>query len=130
MEAGLVQVFTLELTGKALDWAVAGSSDPRYFGKLFQECVMHGRTHGGVVMNYQPSESMDACGYLIAEHMLTVKPVVTHNGAVTVWSAGMTWPCDTMPICAGPTLQVAVCRAVVMKMQGAKVWIPKELLPS
>lgn len=113
-----LRMSTRHLDGDALKYAVADATglDVQITGKS--------------VWIKETGDYYSPCALeLMSHHMLSVKPHVTSNGKVTLWSAGMTWPCDTMPHVSGPTILIAVCRAAVMKMYGSLVWIPAGLVP-
>lgn len=135
----LIEVKTADLTGPALDWAIAQiegirtlmvsprKGEPKKPFAIFGSLALS--VSGDDQSSYAPSTCWHCGGPLIEKYMLRVAPHCMSNGVVKSWAADMTWPCNTMPGRTGPTMLVAACRAIVMKELGTQVRVPKELAP-
>ncbi|MBL7231423.1 MAG: DUF2591 domain-containing protein [Pseudomonas sp.] len=119
-----VEVKTSELTGAALDWAVAKAegmpaliypTDPHYV-----YIDMPGRGCGP----YMPSHAWFEGGPLIEKYKLDIgAPMENQNGP---WNAATEW---AHPLgYKGDTPLIAACRAIVASVLGDTVSVPKELL--
>ncbi|MCC8366583.1 DUF2591 family protein [Xenorhabdus sp. PB61.4] len=120
-----MKIKTSELTGKALDWAVA-------LAQGWQKMADYNgySTPNGVVIasEYAPSWDWEVCGQLIDEYldsltrMCTDSPWVASCKAVTVDDVSI-WKVE-----GGQTPKIALCRALVSAKMGDEVEIPDELL--
>lgn len=119
-----VEVKTAELTGAALDWAVAKAegmpaliypTDPHYV-----YIDMPGRGCGP----YMPSHAWFEGGPLIEKYKLDIgAPMENQNGP---WNAATEW---AHPLgYKGDTPLIAACRAIVASVFGETVSVPTELL--
>lgn len=114
----MIEVKTADLVGRALDWAVAGgASDTPYWARMFQICVLTGKTHGGIDFKYAPSECWSQGGLLIDKHLLSLKMTGTETWAAIVEG------CNGID----PTPLIAACRAIVAAKLGDVVSVPAEL---
>jgi len=129
------EVETAELTGAALDWAVAQVEGVRY-DPHYLSCSGY-RDGADVwsnwfVSNFQPSASWADGGRLIEKYQIDL----TFERKGTIYA----YPCndDGLPDTSrqfdeygsfGPTYLVAACRAIVAHKLGDTVSVPKELLP-
>ncbi|WP_338568768.1 phage protein NinX family protein [Pseudomonas canadensis] len=119
-----VEVKTQDLSGAALDWAVAKAegmpaliypTDPHYV-----YIDMPGRGCGP----YMPSHAWFEGGPLIEKYKLDIgAPMENQNGP---WNAATEW---AHPLgYKGDTPLIAACRAIVASILGETVSVPKELL--
>lgn len=107
---------TSELTGAALDWAVARCVGDHYVwwsaeGRPFE------RTRDAVDPWFEPSTNWSQAGPIIEREGLTL----THQG--TRWGAQT----DDDLFAYGPTPLIAAMRCFVLSRLGDEVEIPKEL---
>lgn len=109
----MIEIKTAELTGAALDWAVARAtwkgdlnSD---FNKLF-------------LKSFRPSTTWAQTGQLVDEFKIWVSGPIR---ARKDWSAAVDSSTDEM---RGPTALIAICRALVQHMLGDVVRVPAELV--
>ncbi|CDH06830.1 conserved hypothetical protein [Xenorhabdus bovienii str. oregonense] len=118
-----MKIKTSELTGKALDWAVAKSiglpaivTPLTPFGNLIIE---------GMEEDYTPSTDWSQCGQLIEKHRVELN----FNSVSKEWSAYIfNFEELESVIEDGDTPQIAICRAVVAARWGNEVDIPDELV--
>jgi len=116
-----VKVKTSELSGKALDWAVAETQGRKRITTTRKEFGLN------VAKKIVPPYSTEWawCGPLIADHKLNIshnpsgrrpeEPWFCCDNSETFWSIG-------------ETAMVAICRAVVAAKLGDEVDIPDELM--
>lgn len=108
-----VEVKTSELSGEALNWAVAKVEG------LNIHCVMH----GGFVVDceeYLPSTDWSRAGPLIDKYRLDLE-----------WISSSSCRASQSPYAPGGfgrTYLVAACRAIVASVLGHTVSVPKELM--
>ena len=108
---------TSELTGAALDWAVAKCEGIEWWAAeepkdgLF---IDYERTR-----LYSPSSDWSQGGPLIAQHIFLLEDLGDYE-----WGATAANGCK----CRGDTVLQAVCRAYVLATLGEEVEIPNELL--
>ena len=122
-----VEVKTQDLSGAALDWAVAQAeglpaliypTEPHYV-----YIDLPGRGCGP----YMPSHAWFEGGSLIEKYALTLTPFsMEFSGPPHYWTA-QPWDERTLPA-DGPTALIAACRAIVASVLGDTVSVPKELL--
>lgn len=119
----MVEVKTAELSGAALDWAVAatGAVTEDENGLRFRA---NGRpTVGGdFVIPYEPSVTWSQCGPLIDAHAVMLCYPTTDGDP---WEASCIGDAEWH---FGSTPQIAICRAIVAAKLGETVSVPKELL--
>jgi hypothetical protein len=101
---------TNELTGAALDWAVASYADKH---------VTLGDIHWG---NYAPSTNWAQGGPIIERERIQLRTAIEGNG----WSANA-WYKNTTYFEDGATPLIAAMRCYVASKMGDEVEIPKEL---
>ncbi|WP_439885627.1 DUF2591 domain-containing protein [Pseudomonas syringae] len=122
------EVKTKELSGEALNWAVAIAENltafvsPPQYGNPHLVCVMPEHVHRGGY-RYSPSTEWAQGGQLIEKHAITLAP----------WSPKpQLWIAEPSPDLegseSGPTPLIAACRAIVASVLGETVSVPKELL--
>lgn len=122
----MIEVKTAELSGPALDYAVAvavGESSPRA-GLGGGGCVV---AHGHTLHRYCPSTEWSHGGPLIVSRMVAIDyPRPLRDGELPKWVAQCWRPygCGS-----GESPLIAACRAIVAAKLGDTVQIPAELLP-
>jgi hypothetical protein len=115
-----------ELTGKALDWAVARATGKK--SSLVDGDICLPNSSGEFTRKFSPSTDWSQCGQLIEAfldsltRMCIDSPWVASCKAVTVDDFSI-WKVEI-----GETPQIALCRAVVSAKLGDEVEIPDELL--
>ncbi|MDE9480010.1 DUF2591 domain-containing protein [Xenorhabdus bovienii] len=115
-----MKIKTSELTGRALDWAVA-KADGRgvKINELGYVFVNDNRSIGV----YSPSTDWAKCGELIEKHRVELD----FNSVSEEWSAYIfNFEELESVIEDGDTPQIAICRAVVAAQLGDEVEIPDE----
>ncbi|KLU14712.1 phage protein NinX family protein [Xenorhabdus griffiniae] len=119
-----MKIKTSELTGRALDWAVARVAGLDVIITRFGNMVVRG------MPDYSPSTDWAQCGPLIEKYEMDVCPVMGGNYCAGLSIIeGALCPDDYVNIdMHGQTPQIAICRAVVAAQLGAEVEIPDELL--
>jgi hypothetical protein len=134
-------ISTHELTGSALDWAVAkaeGLLEPQeYFGKMLPPVVidLEFLVDGPIVRlnptpqvyydpKYSPSTRWDQGGPLIEHHIFILEDTDGGSGDTERWMAQG----GNSVVQYGPTPLVAACRCLVFHKLGTQVDIPQELL--
>lgn len=130
--SGTVEVQCGDLSGPALDWAVAKVEgvfvhigDPE-LGDELRIFFVSGKGMPCVV-RYLPSTDWRFGGPMIEKYQLCVRPHCTTNGVVTSWAADTDWPIDRTPGKCGSTPLIAACRAIVAAHLGEVVSVPAEL---
>ncbi|ROQ49142.1 phage protein NinX family protein [Pseudomonas putida] len=125
----LIEVKTADLVGEQLAWAVAKAEGldvhvakphygaparvfVRYRGEATERCE-----------RYNPQESWMLGGPLKTKHQIGDGPV---RGGWTAYPSRPNEPTDWL---MGPSPLVAICRAVITKVAGNVVCVPKELMP-
>ncbi|MDE1488589.1 DUF2591 domain-containing protein [Xenorhabdus bovienii] len=116
-----MKIKTSELTGRALDWAVA-RADGRgvRINELGYVFVCDNRSIGV----YSPSTDWAKCGELIDKYNIELTNELLD--CVLFWSANCNYVSDDY--LDGQTPQIAICRAVVAARWGNEVDIPDELV--
>lgn len=129
----MTQVKTAELTGRALDWAVAEAQGwVRYPDDGIERgAIWHTdpdrAPYGGLqpVATYRPSTDWVYCGLLIEKYRVSLEDVgigwIARQRCVTGAQGSMEPQDDASPL-------VAACRAVVVSVLGEVVRVPAELL--
>lgn len=116
-----IEIKTAELTGAALDWAVAKAEGVEI---SLSGAHPHAVVDGRLVGYYAPSSKWNQGGPLIEKYKLDIgAPLENKNGpwnAATEWAHPMGYKGDT-PL-------IAACRAIVASVLGDTVSVPKELL--
>ena len=113
----MTKLKTSELTGLALDWAVAKAIGKKveYYSPLK---IVRTKRHFN---KFSPSTDWNRCGPLIAEYLQKFEKY----GAGDFFA-----DCGGRETCySAPTPQIAICRAVVAAKLGDEVEIPSELIP-
>jgi hypothetical protein len=103
---------TSELTGAALDWAVAICETPNIAERLAK------KRDPQSIADFQPSTNWTQAGPIIEREKITITPV---NG----WQAGLSK--GGIYYTSGPTPLIAAMRCYVASKLGAEIEIPKEL---
>lgn len=114
------EVKTAELTGAALDWAVAKAEN---VGVALIGSHPHIVDEGRLIGGYRPSTSWILGGPLIEKHRIQITPC-TVGWFAEVYGAGNQSPVEG----DGETSLVAACRAIVAHFLGDTVSVPKELV--
>ncbi|MDE9527949.1 phage protein NinX family protein [Xenorhabdus bovienii] len=115
-----MKIKTSELTGRALDWAVAKSIGLPAIVTPFGNLIIEGMEE-----DYTPSTDWSQCGELIEKHRVELD----FNSVSEEWSAYIfNFEELESVIEDGDTPQIAICRAVVATQLGDEVDIPDELV--
>ncbi|MDE1484618.1 phage protein NinX family protein [Xenorhabdus bovienii] len=108
---------TSELTGQALDWAVAKSIGLPAIVTPFGNLIIKGMEE-----DYTPSTNWAKCGQLIDTHLIELNNQVISENEVEHWATCMD------EYIYGSTALEAACRIVVHVKLGDEVEIPDELV--
>lgn len=113
-----MKVKTSELSGAALDWAVAKATgyDVVISSK---KGIWKGALLTAPLVKYSPSTDWNQCGPLLKEHYVNIK--VRRSGE---WAANVE---TEMMFYIGYTPQIAICRAVVASLLGDEIELPEGL---
>jgi len=116
---------TNELTGPALDWAVAKCEKLPvvYHDDGITQCIMKSDGRNGYAGRYQPSTNWEQGGAIIESERLMVSPGVGNTGSGNSWYAGSLNGFDAY----GPTPLIAAMRCFVTSKLGDEINIPEEL---
>ena len=124
-----MKIKTSELTGPALDWAVAKSEGERYGPPTFR---VHQNSKGATVylntgmqqsgIPYRPSTGWAQGGPIIEREGITLRSCI--DGAA--WDAELAY--EETILASGPTPLIAAMRCFVASKLGDEVDIPEELL--
>lgn len=116
-----MKIKTSELSGVALDWAVAMAVglDPMYRMTIPGDSVV---VTGGE--KYQPSTNWGHGGPLIEQYRIHVDMMI-YDDIVRYWEANIA---DMSPYEIGDTPLEAVCRAIVSAKLGDEVDVPEGLV--
>jgi len=114
---------TSELTGAALDWAVATAEGKSTDCEIHAGNVLYGRVTSGFIQ-YRPSTDWAQGGPIIEREGVNLR---THLGTDKGWVA-FTWA-DHMPAfrSRGPTPLIAAMRCYVASRLGDTIDIPEDL---
>ncbi|CDH33752.1 phage protein NinX family protein [Xenorhabdus bovienii] len=107
---------TSELTGQALDWAVAKSIGLPAIVTPFGNLIIKG------MEDYTPSTDWAQCGQLIDTYLIELNNHVTSENEVEHWATCMD------EYIYGSTALEAACRIVVHVKLGDEIEIPDELV--
>ncbi|WKW34377.1 DUF2591 domain-containing protein [Pseudomonas viridiflava] len=128
------EVKTEELSGEALNWAVAIAEKltafvaPPQYGNPHLVCVMGDYfSRGGY--RYSPSTDWSQIGPLIAKHRIDL--TFDRDGLVFAYLCdqdGLELPSSNKWEAFGETHLIAACRAIVASVLGETVSVPTELL--
>lgn len=125
----LIEVETAHLVGEPLAWAVAKAegldvhvAKPHY-GAPARVFVQYRGEATERWERYNPQETWALGGPLKTKHQIGDGPV---RGGWTAYPSRPNEPTDWL---IGPTPLVAICRAVITKITGWTVQVPKELMP-
>lgn len=119
----MIEVKTIDLTGAALDWAVAKADGERLVEFEGKHSVITGyrlnpiHAPGG----YTPSTDWSQGGPLIFEYRVNLNEV--SEDCWEAWISGV----EDQRYKGGDSPLVAICRAVIASQVGATVMIPAEL---
>lgn len=119
-----VEVKTAELTGPALDWAVAKVEGVAYNAKYLVQtkCNMAGHIQSvKYTANYLPSIGWAQGGPLRDKYKVDIT-----EGDHAVSASILTESCECANV-SGPTALIALCRAIVAANLGEVVRVPAEL---
>ena len=111
-----MKIKTSELTGAALDWAVAECAGVKTFtlgGRIFDPT-----TSDELGTEFKPSTDWSQGGPLIAQHIFLLEDLGDYEWEATAANGGK---------CRGDTVLQAVCRAYVASHLGDEVEVPEEL---
>lgn len=131
----MIEVKTAELSGPALDWAVAmtGAVTVEQNG-LDLDARGRPTVGGDMKIPYEPSNNWGQCGPLIEKY--NIQTSYNGNGfhrspTGKYWCAYVCEPHgpEMRPSGGGPTPLIAACRAIVAAKLGDTVQVPAELLP-
>ena len=120
-----MKIKTSELTGPALDWAVAKCEGKGY--ELIgikddddtEKFWLHTRRY---------STDWAQGGPIIECEGLELSVHVIHNGVVTSWASVKDWPSTKQEGACGPTPLIAAMRCLVASKLGDEVDVPDELI--
>lgn len=119
----MIEVKTSELTGPALDWAVALATEAGEL-KIGSEgtiCCVYQMPEGGCWTNlYEPSTDWNQGGPLIEQHLLVISPEPSKGWLARSYMDATEY--------YGPTPLIAAMRCLVASHLGDEVLIPQELL--
>lgn len=124
----LIEVKTAELNGEALAWAVAKAEglEPRLespqYGNGWRVFVRYQGEATVHTKRYNPQEDWALCGPLKIKHRIGHVPI---RGG---WVAHPSRPNEPTDWLEAAEPLTAICRAVVVKITGWAVQVPKELL--
>lgn len=125
----LIELKTADLVGEALAWAVAKAerldvhvAKPHY-GAPARVFVNYRGEATERCERYNPQESWALGGPLKIKHQIGDGP------ALGGWTAYPSRPNEPTDWLMGPSPLVAICRAVITKITGNTVQVPKELMP-
>lgn len=133
MKIKTVKIKTGELSGAALDWAVAKVLKLNAFVNFDKEVVLpYENIDDDTDYVYSPSDNWSQCGPLIYKYRIYVRPRSDWSVASIqhlpkgkevdgFYKEGYHLYAD------GPTPQVAICRVVVASELGSEVDVPEEL---
>lgn len=125
---------TFDLTGAALDWAVAKAEGLgyRYDEKYGPMCFRPSTVRGVVAWDSAPlpySTDWAHGGPIIAREKLSLDPVLVNGDWFGDWrSVCLSWEGSTHSDMTGPTPLIAAMRCFVASKLGAEMDVPKELL--
>jgi hypothetical protein len=125
---------TSELTGAALDWAVAkceGATDFRFDTVATYWITLDGKDRAlskGWAQSFNPSTDWSQGGPIIERAGIEIRVHCTHNNAITSWGAEKDWPMGKTIGCCGPTPLIAAMRCHVASKLGDEVDVPDELI--
>jgi len=116
---------TIELTGPALDWAVAKCEKLPvvYHDDGITRCIMKSNGRNGYAGRCQPSTDWKQGGAIIESERLMVSPEVGNTGSGNSWYAVSMNGFDAY----GPTPLIAAMRCFVASKLGDEVDTPKGL---
>lgn len=115
-------VKTSELSGPALDWAVAQAMGMQV--EIGDEYIVDANR-----CVYVPSGSWVICGELVEKYSIEIVNELIPDeqwGGRMVWSASCNYVQDGYE--DGETPRIAICRAVVTVKMGREISVPEELL--
>lgn len=118
-----VEVNTRELSGSALDWAVAKAADEQVTVMPGMEWKSQLVWTAGSFNRYSPTTDWSQCGPLIAKIKIGFGP------ALGGWVAHPHRPNAPTEWLTADEPLVAICRAIVADKLGMVVSVPKELMP-
>lgn len=122
-----MKIKTSELTGQALDWAVAKCEGKN--GVLHDDgitrCIVVAAASGVYKGTYKPSTNWSQGGPLGERELLTADPHLDNDCDLIQWSC-RNWKGDGDYL-YGPTELIAKMRAYVASKLGSEVDVPKEL---
>ncbi len=123
-----MQVKTQDLTGAALDWAVAKVDGIEYrHAGIKCRTRLTGRTfHHYTKPNFMPSTDWSQGGPLIEKHLIELGAPTAEGTFAGVWYASWEWGPPSGFF--GSTPLIAACRAIVASALGDTVSVPKELV--
>ncbi|PHM46574.1 phage protein NinX family protein [Xenorhabdus miraniensis] len=125
-----MKIKTSELTGRALDWAVAMALGAEINGEGFLELPSgHFVNKKSRYYSFKPSTDWAQCGQLIDEYLGDVTRMeFTDTHWVASCRALTVDDFSIFKVQKGETPQIAICRAVVAAKLGEEVDIPDELV--
>lgn len=119
-----MKIKTSELTGAALNWAVAKADDLP---------ININPGHGFFVKHpdgweyFTPSIDWAQGGPIIEREGLELSVHIIHNGVITGWACEKDWPSTYQKGAVGPTPLIAAMRCYVASKLGDEVAVPEEL---
>lgn len=125
----LIEVKTADLAGEALAWAVGTAEGldvflaPPEYGNPWRVFVRRQAEVTESAQRFNPQEDWGLGGQLKIKHRIGDGPT---------WDAWVAYPSrsnEPTDWLEGDTPLIAICRAVVVKLSGWSVQVPKELMP-
>jgi hypothetical protein len=120
-----MKIKTSELTGTALDWAVALIEYPDWKAQGYLECYPHDLCFDGGE-TYSPCTDWAQAGPIIEREGIELLKIQKLDGAFE-WAAASTYCCE--PYIHGPTPLIAAMRCYVASKLDDEVEIPDEVTP-
>lgn len=122
----MVTIRTANLTGAALDWAVAEATglDPIIYPSIYGTGPRVFVAQGLERVRCRPSTDWSQCGPLIQQHSVSMH-CPQYEG--DCWAAWLISPEGDVAQ-GGESALIAACRALVASMRGDSVTVPTELL--
>ncbi len=129
----IVDVATAELTGAALNYAVAQAIGLKVVAGQYRDepvavIFIDTAYRKGIERIYLPSESWFIAGQLRDEFKIAIYDI-PGGVAATVRDIPEHWIDESSSDATGPTARIAICRAIVLNKLGETVQLPAEIMP-
>ncbi|KLU15258.1 MULTISPECIES: phage protein NinX family protein [Xenorhabdus] len=125
-----MKIKTSELTGRALDWAVALSlgAEIKGEGRFLELPSGHSVDKKSRYYSFKPSSDWSICGQLIDKYLDSLTRICIDSPWVASCKSVTVDDFSIWKVQEGQTPQIAICRVVVAARLGDEVEIPDELL--